>query len=130
MATLHDIEDERRVHLAREVMRVLDAWGVEPEHRTILLGLPAGTRPRMLNRYRSGDPFPDDEALLLHAHSILAIQSAMESIFPHNVGVGGYWITTPNHFFGGKTPLDIMVIHGLEGMRRVIHQLNGTGDWC
>jgi len=129
MGTVHELDDQRRAELAHVVMQVLDDWEVANEHRPALLGLPADTRPRAMNKFRQGQPFPEDEQLLVHVNVLLSIHNAVRSMQPHNPALGNYWITTPNAFFSDKTPLEIMVLHGLEGMRRVLSQLNGGSPW-
>lgn len=129
MGTLNKIDDPNGAELGRTVLGILNAWGIEAEHQVTLLGLPPETRPRALNRYRSGTPFPDEQDCLLRAHYILSIQNAVESMYPHNASVGHLWVTTPNPMFSEKTPLEIMLLYGVEGMQRLVHHLNGTGDW-
>ncbi len=129
MSEVHEIDERHRVELARTVLQILNDWGVRPEQQVTLLGLPTDTRPRSLNRFRSGTPLPNDHACLLRARHILSIQNAVESMYPHNTTVGNYWVSTPNAFFSNKTPIEIMLSHELEGMERLVHHLNGTGAW-
>ncbi len=129
MATVHELDHQRRADLANVVMQVLDDWDVANEHRPALLGLPATTRARSMNQFRKGQPFPDDEQVMVHVTTLLSINNAVRSMQPHNPTVGNYWITTPNAFFSDKSPLEIMVLHGLDGMRRVLNQLNGGSPW-
>jgi hypothetical protein len=129
MATLNKIDAPRGAELGRVVTQILNDWGIEPEHQVALLGLPPDTRPRALNRFRSGTPFPDDQECLLRAHYILSIQTAVESMYPHNISVGHLWVTTPNAMFSDKTPLEIMLLYGVDGMQRLVHHLNGTSEW-
>lgn len=129
MNTLYDLDEQRRSDLAKQLLLVLNEWGIEPEHQIILLGLPDDTRPRTLNRYRTGTPFPEDESFLQRAHYILSIKNAVDSIYPHNEKAASYWVTTSNWFFNDKTPLEIMLAQGIEGMKQVIDHLNGTDQW-
>lgn len=129
MATIIDMDQQRRVQLAQTVMGVLNGWGVPTDAQCVLLGLPEGTKARKLNQFRSGTAFPEDNAMLLRAHYILSIQNAVESMYPHNTEVGNYWVTTPNAFFNERTPLQVMLDSGVEGMETVVAHLNGTGDW-
>lgn len=129
MATIIDMDQQRRVQLAQTVMGVLNEWHVPPEAQCALLGFPEGTKSRKLNQFRNGTAFPEDRAMLLRAHYILSIQNAVGSMYPHNTEVGNYWVTTPNPFFNERTPLQVMLDSGVEGMETVVHHLNGTGDW-
>ena len=73
------LEYEERVHLARILMDLLDEWGVEPQQRIVLLGLPEDTRPRALGRYRSGEPQPENDELIVRAKHLLDIRSALHA---------------------------------------------------
>lgn len=128
MTAAREFADDERAQIARAVMRAMDAWGVAPEQQVLLLGFD-DMRPRKLHRYRAGEPFPQDEALLLRAHYLLTIHNAVESMYPHSTQTGHLWVTTPNPLFSEKTPLEIMLEHGVEGMRRLVSHLNGTSDW-
>jgi hypothetical protein len=123
------MEEQNHKDLGLTLLRVLSDWGVEPEHQVILLGLPEGTKPRALQRYRSGEPLPSADDFTQRAHYILAIQNAVDSMYPHNAAAANYWVTTPTYFFGNRSPLEVMLHHGLEGMQRVINHLNGIDDW-
>ena len=59
----------------------------------------------------------------------IAQTKEMEKMFPHNPMAADYWVTTPNRFFNQRTPLELMVSEGLEGLRLVIEHLRGSGDW-
>jgi hypothetical protein len=129
MAQGDQAEMRRRASLAQTVMEVLDRWGVPPAQQLELLGLPAGTRPRTLIRYRNGEPFPDDETIMRRASGILGINHALQNVYPHSSIAADHWVTSPNPRYNGSTPLSIMLSQGLPGMDRLVDQLSGTGDW-
>ncbi|MGD8514690.1 MAG: DUF2384 domain-containing protein [Granulosicoccaceae bacterium] len=124
------MDQNERQSLARETMRILNDWQVPPELQVILLGLPENTKPRALNRYRAGeDIFAEDEQTLKRLSCIIGMSQALQSAFPHNPDMARYWATSPSRFLGDRTPLDIMVSHGLEGMQNLLDQLNGDHSW-
>lgn len=125
----NDIENARRVDLARTILTVLRNWGVETDDQLKLLGLPEGTGSRALNRFRGGMPFPDDRESLMRANYLLSIQNAVGSLFPHSARAADCWMTTPCHYFANVTPLQVMLNEGVEGMKRVLNYLNGVEDW-
>jgi hypothetical protein len=129
MATESKMDVEYRADLARTLLRILDNWGLTGEQQVSLLGLPEGTPARAINKFAYGTPFPDDYESLQRANYLLAIQNAVESLFPHNTTAANYWMTTPSHYFVNHTPLDIMLSEGVEGMQRVLNYLNGVEDW-
>lgn len=124
------MQHDERQSLTRETMRILNDWRVPAELQAILLGLPEDTRPRALNRYSSGEAlFSDNEETLRRLACIFGIQQALNSAFPHNPDMANYWATSSNIYFGNRTPLDIMVAHGLEGMQNILDHLNGEQGW-
>ncbi len=110
-------------------MQVLDEWGVEPEDRVVLLGLPDKTPARALNRYRKGAAFADDEETRQRLSHLLNIYRLVRTILPHNAAMASYWITSPNPYFNERTPLQVMLNSGLDGMEQVVRHLNGSGGW-
>ncbi len=123
------LEYEERVHLARILMDLLDEWGIEPQQRIVLLGLPDDTRPRALGRYRSGEPLPENDELTVRAKHLLDIRSALHAAFPMSEAMAKYWVTTSSPQFDGMTPLDVMLKEGVGGMDRVRAHLHADDAW-
>lgn len=123
------VDMAQRADLAQTILTVLRNWGVSKEQQVVLLGLPEGTRPRSLNKFTVGAPFPNSDDALIRANYLLSIQNAVDSLFPHNATAANYWMTTPCHSFAEYTPLDIMLNEGIAGMKRVLNYLNGMEDW-
>ncbi len=123
------MSSDEQSELAQIVMQVLDEWGVEPEDRVILLGLPDKTPVRALNRYRKGTAFAGDEETQQRLSHLLNIYRLVRTILPHNAAMASYWITSPNPYFSERTPLQVMLESGLEGMEQVLRHLNGSGGW-
>jgi hypothetical protein len=129
VGTTDEQEARRRASLAQTVMAVLDGWGVPPAQQVHLLGLPEGTRARMLIRYRNGSPLPEDEGVMRRARCILGIFHALQNMYPHSAIAADHWVTSPNPRFKHQTPLDLMLNQGLSAMERMLEQLEGSADW-
>lgn len=127
--SLQLVDDTQLKDLTKTVMTVLSNWSLESEQQMSLLGLPENTPKRALGGFRNGSAVPKNPDFLHRAQCILAIQNAVDSIYPHNAYAANCWVTTQNLFFAYHTPLDIMLSEGLEGMKRVVDHLNGTEDW-
>jgi hypothetical protein len=123
------LETDRLLELTAVVMRMLDDWGVDPKDQPALLGLPVGTRARVLERFRRGTPFPQDRATLQRISHLLTIERAVRTAFPHNAAMARYWVTTPNLLLSNQTPLQVMLAGGMEGMEQVVAYLNCTESW-
>ena len=122
-------EIEQRIDLTKTLLSVFNNWNLETRDQIALLGLAEDTKPRMLNRFRAGMEIPDNPQFLQRAHYILAISNAIDSLFPHNTAAANYWITTYSENFANKSPLDIMLIHGLDGMEYILNLLDGNDAW-
>lgn len=117
---------EDRLDLLRTVLEVLDQWDLSAREQVLLLGLPQDTRSRGLVRYRSGTPLPNYEAFEERARYILGICRAVHSLFPHSDIAADYWITTEGAMHGSRRPLDLMLVGGVDGMKRVLNFLDGS----
>jgi hypothetical protein len=120
------LNPEEQEALAITVLKILDNWQVDPQHQVILLGLPEGTRPRALTRHRQGQALPNENEIMQRCQALLSIQSSLDTMFPHNTAMADYWVTTGNSQLGNKSPLQVMLENGLEGMRYVAGHLNNT----
>ena len=124
-----NIEIDQQKDITKTLLSLFNSWDLDAKDQIALLGLPAETKPRTLNQYRAGMAIPEGEQFLPRAHYLLAISNAVDSIFPHNSAAANFWVTTPSEYFGNKTPLDIMLLNGVEGMRYLLNLLNGHDDW-
>ncbi len=129
MGTIHDIDEQRRADLARVIMQILDEWGVSPEQRVELLGLPDNTSAETLLLYRQGMPIPDTAGVMRRISHVLTIRNALRTTHPHNAAMADFWITTPHLYFNDESPLAVMLARGEDGMRQIVEHLNGTGEW-
>ena len=118
-----------RIELTRAIMRMLDDWGVAAADIIQLLGLPATTRSRHLERYRRDTPFPDDQATMTRLEHLVGIADAMRTTFPRNARMGPIWMRTPHRRFGGQTPLETMVQGHLNGLIAVRAELDCAYAW-
>jgi hypothetical protein len=129
MSSVLDSEIDTQKDLARTLLGVFRNWNLEESDQIALLGLPRDTKPRMLNRYRAGMEIPGSPQFLQRAHFILSICNAVESLFPHNAAAANYWVTTCSYHFGNKSPLEVMIVHGVDGMEYILNLLNGEDQW-
>ena len=114
-----DIPPNDKLALTRRAIHVLTDWGVEPTDQCRLLGLPDKDAGRRFRRYRLGTPFPDDPEIWGRVALLLKLHNALNQLFPHSTLSADLWVTTPRVKFGNRTPLDLMLADGIEGIRRV-----------
>jgi hypothetical protein len=123
------LNDEERSHLAQALMRLFDQWDLDLDQRLALLDLPRDTKARVLTRYRNGEPIPEGNDLLVRAKYLLGIQHSLETMLPMNAAIVHAWPTTENSSLQDRRPIDIMLEHGVDGMKRIYDLLTNAGDW-
>ena len=117
------------VELAQSIMAILDGWGLNGKQLTFILALPKGIPTRALRRYREDTPFPQDAAVYERVEHIIGITEALRTTYPHNPAMGALWMKQSNKRFGGVSPLQKVVIEGLEGLSEVRSYLDCSYDW-
>jgi len=115
---------EERQDLSRTIFRILDNWGIDAKDQISLLGLPADTRSRSLAKYTRGTPLPEEQETHWRISKLLTIQTCLDTAFPHNVAMANYWVTTENTSLNNRTPLQVMLERGIEGIDAVVSQLD------
>ena len=99
---------EDRTQLGRMVVNLLDDWEIEASHQISMLGLPEGTRTRMLRRYQEDTPLPDDPAVMKHVEHLMGIADALRTTFPRNASIGVLWLKQPCRRLRRRRPRDII----------------------
>ncbi len=123
-----ELNEEQRGQLARQVINILEEWGLNNEQQFVLLGLPEGSKPRHLSRLRQGNPLPNDAHTLDCAKHIIGIHHSLHVVFPLNPKMAPFWLRNRNRALK-RPPLAIMIEEGLPGMHRVWRSLDCTLNW-
>ena len=114
--------------IARNVMRLLDEWGLEGKQIIQLLALPTNTRIRHLDKYRKGNAFPTSKNTSVRIDHIVGIADALRTTFPRNSHMGFRWLRTPHRRFRNKTPMETM-LQSETGLLRVRSELDCSYAW-
>lgn len=120
---------DEKIEITRSVMHILDEWEISNEGIIRLLGMPEDTRLRQLEKFRHKTPFPDDKELWRRLEHVIGIADALRTTYPLNAQVGILWLHKPHRRFRGRTPIQIMVEGGLNGMHRVRSDLDCAYSW-
>jgi len=111
-----------RSRLAAMVTRLFGHWQLNGVEQAAVLGLSPGSRST-LARYRSGEPLADNRDLLDRAGHLLGIHKSLRLLFPHDRDLAYRWMTAPNRRLGAR-PVDIVALHGFEGLLAVRRYLD------
>lgn len=111
--------------LTRQVLRQLDIWDLTPEQSMQLLGLGDEIKPRQLQSYRTGTKSLSQapEHLERMGH-ILGIGEALRTTYPFSAMMQMKWLNQAHRRFSGKTPLEVMLQEGIDGLLRVRVELD------
>ena len=120
---------EDRTQLGRMVVNLLDDWGIGAADQVSILGLPEGTRTRMLRRFQDDTPLPDDPVVMKHVEHLLGIAEALRTTFPRNASIGLIWLKQPCRRLRRRLPMDILVEDGLSGLITVRTHLDCSFAW-
>jgi len=124
-----NMTDEECVSLAGLIMSILDSWGLNGPAIMTVLNLPQGVPLRALRRYRENTAFPHDEGVYERVDHIVGIYDALRTTYPHNPPMGLLWLRQRHQRFQGRSPLQLIVEDGLEGLLQVRIHLDCTYDW-
>jgi len=120
---------EDRAQLGRMVVNLLNDWGIKAADQISILGLPEGTRTRMLRRFQEDTPLPDDPQVMKHVEHLMGIADALRTTFPRNASIGLIWLKQPCRRLRRRRPMDILVEDGLSGLITVRTHLDCSFAW-
>jgi hypothetical protein len=123
------LTQEDRTRLGRMAVNLLDDWGIGAADQVSILGLPEGTRTRMLRRFQDDTPLPDDPVVMKHVEHLLGIAEALRTTFPRNANIGLIWLKQPCRRLRRRRPVDILVEDGLSGLITVRTHLDCSFAW-
>ncbi len=126
---MENLSDDERIAVTRTAMAIVDSWKLTGEQILFVLGLPEGTRTRHLAKFRDNTPFPDDPEVMARANHILHIAEALVTAFPKNPPMRHLWMQKPNRRFRRKTPIQVILERGREGLSQVRAELDCTYMW-
>lgn len=111
--------------LTRQVLQQLEHWELSPEQAVVLLGLTNEIKPRQLQSYRTGlKVLAQTPEHLERMGHIIGIGEALRTTYPFSVAMQMKWLHQVHRRFAGKTPLEIMLQEGLDGLLKVRVELD------
>jgi hypothetical protein len=106
-----------------------NSWSISEKDQIVLLGLPAKTKNRHLQRYVKGETLPQNQDTVERLEHMFGIADALRTSYPHNELMAAVWLTTPHQRFKKQKPLHVMLEQGLAGLRSVRIELDCAYDW-
>lgn len=112
-----------RKGLSTLITKLFDLWGISDEQRLLLLGMNSEDHDALL-KYKEGAPLPQESKILERVGWLLGIHKSLRLLFPRNENIRYTWVSRRNRDFNNKTPIDIMIGDGLEGILKVSRYLD------
>lgn len=104
---------EGRKALAEVLISLFELWDLHELNQAELLGL------KSMTKLKQGEPLPDNEEILERAGHLLALERALNRLYPSQEKKRNNWITLANLKFDNTTPLKIMLEEGLDGIKKI-----------
>jgi uncharacterized protein (DUF2384 family) len=119
------ITDDEAHAMFRACVNLFRLWQVSDAEAAVLLDLPA----RTFARWKTGTIGRIGRDQKARLSNLMGIHKALRIIFREPARAYS-WIKTPNHVFGGRSALDIMVSGELTDLMRVRRYLDAErGGW-
>jgi len=123
------LSDQEKSRNSTYLISLLNEWEISNADKVTLLALPMGTKPRAIQQYQQGAPFPDDESIQTRINHFVGIAEALRLAYPRNMQGGKLWLHRPNRHFNQRTPLSVMIEDGLSGIAAVRMRIDCSYDW-
>lgn len=121
--------DDHNIEIAKAVMHTLDDWKLDGEHILSILALPEKIKVRHLSQFRNSTAFPDTDEVNERLRHILGIVDALSTSYPTNPRMSLFWMTRTSKKFQNRTPTQVIVEDGLEGLITIRKHLDCSYDW-
>jgi hypothetical protein len=129
MSDIESLTPEERVELTRATMAIVDGWKLDGEQTLSVLGLTDKVRVRHLAKFRDDTAFPDEPDVMARVSHILHIAEALVTAYPRNAPMRKLWFGKPQRRFRGRTPKQLILEKGREGLSMVRAELDCTYMW-
>lgn len=114
------VDELNRKNLTQAIIRHLDEWQLTEEEIANLLALDASVHKRHIKLYRQGAKvLPTNDAMTQRIEHIIGIADALRTTFPFSSQMRLLWLRKAHRRFQQRTPLNLMLTEGLEGLLKV-----------
>jgi len=125
----NNTEQTHKVKLGNSIMAILDSWKLSGDEILNVLALPEKIKVRHLGQFRKDNPLPDTPEVNNRISHIIGITKALQTSYPTNPSMAQFWLNKESKRFNNKTPINIIINGGLEGLVDIRKHLDCTYDW-
>ena len=120
---------KQKVEMTRDIIRMLDQFGLDAEQQIRVLGFPDGTRTRTLRQHRENKPFPDDDEIQQRVSLLAHNSDALRTTYPTNPQMSLIWIRKKNRHQDNDRPVEVLVRGTRNDLISVLSLLDCTVHW-
>ena len=121
--SLEDYDMTERRNLAEMITRLFDLWHLKLSEQASLLGLSEQTRNTICGYKGGKKPIAKNRDLIDRIGHFLGIHKALRTLLPKNKELAYQWPTTKNKAFNNRTPVEVVLEEGFEGLLQVRYYL-------
>lgn len=107
-----------RDRISKMLLRLFKHWKLPSEDQLGLLGCSKEFYEQLILSPEKVALF-DNGDLFERADLLLGINKSLHRLFPQNRNLANLWMTTPNQFFNGFTPISVTQERGIQGLYMV-----------
>ncbi len=116
--------------VTQDVMRILDAWGVNVEAQIAMLGCQAQIKRRDIRKYQKGlKALPESDDIKIRVEHIIGIANALHTSYPARPEAGLAWMGQRNGKLRGRTPIQCILQDGVRGMVKIRTTVDCAWAW-
>lgn len=120
---------DHNIEITQSVMHILDDWKLDGKQILSIMALPEEVKVRHLSQFRNSNSFPDTPEVNERLRHLVGIIDALATSYPVNPKMSLFWMTRTSKKFQGRTPVQVIVEDGLEGLITIRKHLDCSYDW-
>ncbi len=113
-----NLPERDRDRISKMLLTLFKHWKLSSEDRLGVLGC-SKEFYEQLARFPEEVALFDNGDLFERADLLLVINKSLHRLFPQNRNLAYLWMTTPNQFFNGFTPISVVQERGIKGLYAV-----------
>lgn len=113
------LSERDRDRISKMLLTLFESWKLSSEDRLGVLGCSKEFYEQMIRSPEEVALFDDDGDLFERADLLLVINKSLHRLFPQNRDLANLWMTVPNQFFNGFTPIKVVQEPGIQGLYAV-----------
>lgn len=113
-----NLSERDRDRIRKMLLTLFEHWKLSSENQLGVLGCSKEFYEQLIRSPEEVALF-DNGDLFERADLLLVINKSLHRLFPQNRNLANLWMTAPNQFFNGFTPISVVQERGIQGLYAV-----------